>query len=113
MGLDDVADNFDVDPEVLVDQDVPEATDLRPGNVRVRSGDLLREVVDGFADNLQIAFDRVLRHLRQITIANQQGDVSVAPLNGLKYVIDALGSTAPHSANASTSAEAEIGRLSS
>lgn len=39
--LHDIADDVRVDSEVLMDKDIAEAPDLRPGNLRVRTGDAL------------------------------------------------------------------------
>lgn len=40
VGFDDVANDLHVDPEVLMDEDVPAPADLRPRDLRVRVGDL-------------------------------------------------------------------------
>lgn len=64
MSLHDIADDVRVDAEVLVHEDVAKASDLRPGNLRVRTGDAIGKMDDCFADDLQIALDRILRHLR-------------------------------------------------
>jgi hypothetical protein len=64
-GLDDFTDSVRIDPEALVDEDVAKATDLRPGDLRVRTGDVLGEMVHGFADDLRIAIDRVCEYRGQ------------------------------------------------
>lgn len=87
--------------------------DLGPRDLRVRPGDLLREMVHGFTDDLQIAFDRVLSHLHEIRIVRESSDVSLASLDGDENIRDALGGLGVHNTSASASADAEIGRLSS
>ena len=49
MSIDDIADHVDVDAEILVHQDVAEIPNLRPGDLRVRAGDLIGKMVHGFA----------------------------------------------------------------
>lgn len=50
--FDDVADGGDIDSEVLVDEDIPESADLRPGDLRVGVGEFRREMVRRFPDDL-------------------------------------------------------------
>src|SRR5699024_8358547 len=95
------------------DEDVAEAPDLRPRDTRMRIGDLRGEMVHGFADDLQIALDRVPRHLHHALIGFKGGDISLASFDGLETIGDALSRASAHSATASMSAESEIGRLSS
>src|SRR5690625_4986268 len=113
--LHDIADDLRVDSEVLVDEDVAESSDLRPRDTRVSIDDLRRKVVHGFADGLQVAFDRIPCHPHQVSvgIVTENGDVSLTSLDRLEYISDALGRTATHNATASASADVEIGRLSS
>lgn len=113
MCFDYIEDNVNVDPEVLVDEDVPEAADLRPGDLRVHIRDLRRQVVHGLADDLQVALDRILCHLHYACVSVECGGIPLAPLDGLESIIDALRWVAAHNVTASTSAEAETGRLSS
>lgn len=49
MSIDDIADHVDVDAEILVHQDVAEISNLRPGDLRMRAGDLIGKMVHGFA----------------------------------------------------------------
>jgi hypothetical protein len=51
--------DIQVDAEVRVDQDVTEARDLRPLDFRSSLSDGGRDLLDGFADDLQVADDRV------------------------------------------------------
>lgn len=113
MSLDDITDYVDVDTEVLVHQDVAKAPDLRPRDLRVHAGDLIGKMVHGLADELEIALDRILGHLRDVSLAVQRSNILPASLNCLKRISDALRRTATHSGTASASAETETGRLSS
>lgn len=112
MGLHDVPDDIDFDTEVPVDEDVAQAPDAA-GDVPMRVCDLCREVLHGFADDLQVAPDRVLSHLHHAHISFKRGEISLASFDGLENIGDAVRRVSAHSATASMSAEAEIGRLSS
>ena len=68
MRLDHVTNCIDVDPEVLVNEDVPEPADLRPRDLWVCIGNRCREMIRRFADNLQVPFNRVLGHVSQVRI---------------------------------------------
>jgi len=112
MGFDDIANDAPVDPEVLMDEDVAEAPDLRPRDLRVRTGDLFGKMVHGLTDDLAVALDRILCHLHDLTLGIKSDDVPLATFDRLENIIDSLSGAAGHSATASTSAEVEIGRLS-
>lgn len=90
MGVDDIADNIDVDSEVLMNENVVEASDLRPGDLRVGVGDLHREVVCSFADDLQVALDRILGHVHDVTITVESGDIPTASLDSHQNIGNAL-----------------------
>ena len=79
----------------------------------MRTSDLCREMVHRFADDLKVAFDRVLCHFQLVRVAVKNRDMAPAPLNRLENMRDALGWVAAHNATASMSAEAETGRLRS
>ncbi|MCK1802595.1 hypothetical protein MTQ12_05940 [Brevibacterium sp. R8603A2] len=104
----DIAEDLDVDSEVLVDEDVAESSDLRPRDTWVSIDDLRRKVVHGFADDLQVAFDRILLHPHQVGVGlvAENRHVPLASLDRIEYIGDALGRTATQSATASAGAEA-------
>lgn len=52
----------DVDSEVLVDEDVPKASNLRPRALWVHPCDRDRQVIRCLTDDLKITFDRIQRH---------------------------------------------------
>ena len=106
--LHDIADDLGVDSEELVDEDATESSDLRPRDTRVSIDDLRRKMLHGFADDLQVAFDRILRHPHQVGVGlvTESRDVPLASLDRIEYIGDALGRTAAQSATASAGAEA-------
>ena len=110
--LDDVPYDLDIDPEVL-DEDVPEPSDLRPSNLGVFFGDRGRQVTRRLPNDLEIAFDGVFGHLHETEIAVERAKVSLALLDGLEDVRDAPSWVATHSAMASASASGATGSLSS
>ena len=83
MSLHDIADDVHIDSELLVDEDVSEAPDLRPRNLRVRIGDLLGKMLHRFADDLQVALDRILCHLHDVRVTVQSSNIAPASLDGL------------------------------
>lgn len=114
MGLNHVANSRDVDPEVVVHENVAEAADLRPGDLGVRLGQLGREVLRSLADDLKVSLDGVLSHLNDVAITvGQRVDVPPASVDRLKDVGYALIGAATHRATASMSADSEIDGLSS
>ena len=56
---DRVPDDREVHAEVLVNQDVPHAGDVRPGNVGWKAFLIRQEMASGFADYFEIADDGV------------------------------------------------------
>lgn len=90
MRLDDITDDFDVDSGVLVDEDVAEATDLRPRDLEMRAGDRLREMIHCLADDLQVALDGILGHVGGTATTVQHCEVPRAPFDGFESVNDAL-----------------------
>jgi hypothetical protein len=56
---DHVPHDVEIDAEVGVDQDVTEAADLRPLDVRGSFPDGGRDLLDGLPDDLQVADDRI------------------------------------------------------
>lgn len=83
MSHDGIADHVDVDADVLVHQDVTEPSNLGPRDLRARAGDLIGKMVHGVADDLQVPLDRILCHLRDVTLTVQRSDVLLAPLDCL------------------------------
>ena len=51
VALDDVEHQFDVDPEVLVSNQIAETGDIRPGNLRCRVPCRRRQVLDRLSDD--------------------------------------------------------------
>ena len=91
-----------------------ESSDLGPCNLWAGVRDLSWEMLDCFADDLQVAFNGVFRHVEQIGIVEiQRTYVSLAPFDRLKDIRDTLLNAAAQSATASASAASEIGSLSS
>lgn len=110
--LNDIPDDLEVDSEVLVHKDVAEATDLWPGDLRVRTGDFFWKVVHGFTDDLQVALNCIFRHL-PVRAVIERLHVALTTFDGLENVLDAPRGVSTHNATASASAEVETGRLSS
>lgn len=109
-----VTNRGDIHPEVLVHEDISESADLRPGDLGMRVGELVREVVRCLADDLEIPFDGILCHVDEVRIvAVESVDVLLAAFDRLQDVSDALFDAAAHRATASVSADSEIGRLRS
>lgn len=69
-------------------------------------------MVHDFADDLQVALDRVLCHLHHAGIAFEGGDIALASFDGLENIGDAPRRVSTHRVTESTSTDAEIGRLS-
>lgn len=107
-----VANDLDINAEVLVHEDVPEPTDLRPCDLWMRLCDLGRKVVRRFSDDLEVAFDRVRRHLGELRIGTQGTEVPLALLDCIEDVLDPLLRVASHSAMASASASRDTGSFS-
>lgn len=57
-------------------EDVANASDLRPRDLRVCSGDLRGKLIQGLADCLQIPLHRILHHLRDARIRLERDDVT-------------------------------------
>lgn len=114
MRLDNVAHGRDIDPEVLVNEDIAEATDLRPSDLWVRLGEFCGQVFRGLADDLQVALDGVLGHVDQVGVVTAQCvEIPVATVDRLQDVGDALIGAATYSVTASASADSEIEDLRS
>ncbi len=92
MGLDHVANDVDIDPELLVDEYVPEAADLRPGDLGVRIGDLRRQVVRRLSDDLKVPLDGVLRHV-DAGLHERRVERGIEGLGGTG---EAIGAGQPH-----------------
>ena len=112
MRLDDIPDDLEINSEVLVHKDVAEATDLRPGDLRVRTGDFFGKVVHGFTNDLQVALDGIFRHLPVGAVVKCL-HIALATFDSFENILDAARGISAHSATASASADAETGRLSS
>lgn len=113
MRFDHVAHGINVDTKILANEDVAEAADLRPGDLRVCLGDLHREMVCGFSDDLQVPLDRIFGHLNQIRVAAHECADIPSTVDRFEDVSDALLNVPTHSVTASARADSEIGRLSS
>ena len=114
VSLDHVANGVDVDAEVLVNEDVPKPSNLRPRDLGMSVGDLLRETGHGFTDDLKIPLDGILSHIDKIMIRTVQRDhVAAAAIDRLENVLDSLLGAAGHKATASERADSETGRLRS
>ena len=113
VGLNHIPDDGNINPEVLVHKDVAETSDLRPRDLRVRTNDLRREVVQSFANDLQVALNRILGHLNDVRVAVKRHHIALASFDGLQCISDALLRCTTHSATASASAESDAGLLSS
>lgn len=82
MGLNNVGNNLDVYPEVLVYQDVSEPPYLNPWHFGVIFCQLGRQVLDGFTNDLEVAFDSILRHLHSNWVGGRLGERNVATALG-------------------------------
>lgn len=111
--LHDIEDNVAIHTEILMDENVAETADLRPRDLRVYPSDLVGEMIHSFPDDLQVALDGVLGHLRIGRVNTKGFGISGTAVDRLEHIVNALRRVAPHSSTASTSADAEIGRLSS
>ena len=81
--------DVDVDPEVFVDQDVPEPGDLLPLDLGTASPEICREALDGFADDLEVPHHRVDRHVvRRKRILGQTSRVSADSCDGPQDVFE-------------------------
>ena len=86
---DDITNDLDIDPEVVVNQDVAKPSNLWPRHLGVRLNHVSRKVVSCLANDLEVTFDRVLCHLDKICATGpilDQGEVPLAPGNSLKNV---------------------------
>jgi hypothetical protein len=60
--LHDAPHQSEIDAEVSVRQPISHAGDLLPRNIRPSRAGILGELFDGFADDLELADDRILPH---------------------------------------------------
>lgn len=61
LALDDMPDELLVDPDVIMDDPIPQTAHLAPGNIGMPALEFLGQVVRGFANDLQISHHRVDR----------------------------------------------------
>src|SRR5574337_21911 len=80
--LNDTLDNLDIYTEVLVDQYIPQGGDAPPRNFGMPTLQRRREILDRFADHLQITDDSILNH--------RVAEESVASLD--RVLLDAVDS---------------------
>nr|WP_258070591.1 hypothetical protein [Pseudoclavibacter sp. AY1F1] len=116
MTQDDVANCLKINTEILVDENVAQAADLRPWNLRVRVDGLSRQVLRCLTEDLQIPLEGFGRHVEIDLLAVailEHTDVPRAPIDGLEDVGDSLASASTHRGTASASVASETGRLRS
>ena len=72
MRFDNITHRLNVDTKVLVNEDVPKPSNLWPCDLGMSVSDLHREMGHGFADDLKVPFDGILRHVDKIPIRTVQ-----------------------------------------
>lgn len=73
--LDDLTNRSNVNAEVLVDEDVPEAANLGPWDFWVCFRDRSWQSGDCFTDDLKVPLERVLGHVGEVAI--ERSDVTL------------------------------------
>lgn len=68
VGLNHIANRCDVDTKVVVYEYVAKTANLWPGDFRVGNGDLRREMLRSFPNDLQVSFDGIFRHVDQVCV---------------------------------------------
>jgi len=112
--LDYVANDVYIHTEILMNDDVPKASDLRPADFWVAFCDTCGQMLCCFTNYLKVALNRVFCHFEKVYIATVQSlRVPLAPLDGTENVGNALVDASAHRATASASAVVEMGSLSS
>jgi len=101
LGVDEVADDVGVDPEVLVHQDVAEPRDAGPGDRLEAVSGLLRKRPRCLARNRKIAQDRVERHLsdERLVIVQARSEARAA-IKSLQHVGEPFAVASVHRATA-------------
>lgn len=84
--FDDAPDDFNVNAEVLVDQDVSVGRDAPPGNLCMLSPEVQRQISDRLANDLQILDGRILHHGVRKEHAPARSDVGLDSGNGVPSV---------------------------
>ncbi len=74
--IDDIPNDYNIDPKVLMNQDITKAGDLLPIDFRGALANGLRDVFDGFTNHFQIAHDSIqsFRVGRQGLLAETLGE---------------------------------------
>ena len=89
--FDNAPDNLEVNAEVFVDEDVSECRDAPPGNLRMSSPKIDRQISDCFADDLQVPDDRILDHGVRKERASAGGGADLDSGDGVLNVLEKDG----------------------